>query len=312
MSRIDVQQFGRVALAVGGQSQERQVSLDGGRQVLASLEESGVKTTMVDGLPDLLALAANGAIDRVFNLMHGNEGESGLLQGAMRAYGIPVTGSSLAASALSMDKALTKLVWQSKNLPTAPFAVVKQNEDSGASAIDLLPAFVKPCSEGSSLGITKVNDQDELPAAIAAAAQFEARVMIEKAITGGEYTVGLLNDQTLPVIKIETDRPFYDYKAKYEDDDTRYLCPSDLTEAQEGELQKIARRAFDVLGCSGWGRVDFIVDTEKKPWLLEVNTAPGMTSHSLVPKAALQAGISFNELVMRVLQTSLQGGAACA
>ena len=301
------QDFGRVALVMGGDSAERRVSLDGGADVLQALRRRQVNVAPVDGVPELLHCIAEQRVARVFNLLHGRGGEDGTLQGALRCLGIPVTGSDVLGSALSMNKSLSKRVWRDNGLATAKHIMLGPQEDAASAAATLgLPLVVKPVSEGSSFGIHMVHNAAELPAAVADARGYQSQIMLEAFVDGPEFTVGILHDQALPVIKIETERDFYDYQAKYEDDDTSYLCPCGLPEEQEAQLQRLALRAFDSLGCSGWGRVDFIRTPDQTDLLLEANTVPGMTSHSLVPKAAAAAGIKFDDLVWRILETSFE------
>jgi D-alanine-D-alanine ligase len=244
----------------------------------------------------------------VFIALHGRFGEDGMVQGALELLGIPYTGSGVMASALGMDKWRSKLIWQAGRLPIPDFLII----DAASSAADVvgqlgLPLFVKPANEGSSVGISKVKSQDELHAAYLTAAKHDQLVIAESFIGGGEYTVAILGKQALPVIKIEPAGEFYDYEAKYLRDDTRYLCPSGLNAEQEAEMQRLALQAFALIGGQGWGRVDFLMSEQGQPYVLEVNTSPGMTDHSLVPMAARQAGISFEELVLRVLGSAHVG-----
>jgi D-alanine--D-alanine ligase len=303
--------FGRVAVLLGGTSSEREVSLDSGRNVLEALQRRGVDATAVDGIPALLAaLTAPGGrrYDRVFNILHGNRGggEDGVLQGLLEALGVPYTGSGVLGSALSMDKIRTKQVWLALGLPTPRYVSLQRGEDVRAAAHKLgLPVIVKPACEGSSVGITRCFKDADLDAAVALASRYEGSLLVEQLIEGDEYTVGVLGTEALPSIRIVPAGEYYDYHAKYVASDTQYLCPG-LAGAAEQELQALTLAAFFAAGCSGWGRVDFMRDRAGKPWLLEVNTAPGMTSHSLVPKAARQRGIEFDELVWRVLETTMQ------
>lgn len=303
----DAREFGRVGLLVGGDSAEREVSLKGGADVAASLERSGVAHGVFDGAPALFEAIRRGEVDRVFNLMHGPGGEDGAIQGALVLMGVPVTGSDVLGSSLSMDKVRSKWVWERLDIPTAPFRVIEADDvDPGARVQGLaLPLFVKPTGLGSSIGITRVTERDQLKAAVVEARRYSDTVVVEQGIAGREYFVGILGETTLPLIGIETPHEFYDYDAKYLSDTTRYHCPSGLPEAQEQALGAQALVAFEALHCSGWGRVDFILDEDGKPWFLEVNTAPGMTDHSLVPQAAAVAGIDFDDLVWRILETSL-------
>ena len=304
MTRVtDARVFGAVALVSGGDSAEREVSLAGAAAVHEALTRRGVTITQYDGVSQLLEAIAAGRVDRVFNLLHGRGGEDGALQGALRCLGVPVTGSGILGSALSMDKARTKRLWMALGLPTAPF--VEGQQSMGEAVRDLgFPLVVKPVREGSSFGIHLVTDESALQAAVADAAQYD-EVMFERLLPGPEYTVGILQGQPLPTIRIETAGTFYDYDAKYVSDETQYHIPAGLSAAEEEDLAALAVRAFAAVGCSGWGRVDLMRDTAGGFALLEVNTTPGMTNHSLVPKAAAAAGISFDDLVWRILETSL-------
>jgi len=305
----DPVQFGRVAVLLGGTSSEREVSLDSGRNVLAALRRRGVEATAVDGIPALvraLTGPAGRAFDRVFNILHGSRGggEDGVLQGLLEALEVPYTGSGVLGSALSMDKTRTKQVWLSVGLPTPAFVSLQRDEDVVAAAHKIgLPVIVKPACEGSSVGVSRCFRDSDLPAAAQLAARYEGPLLVEQLIQGEEYTVGVLGLEALPSIRIVPAGEYYDYHAKYVAEDTQYLCPG-LSGAAEQELASLTVAAFVAAGCSGWGRVDFMRDRAGRPWLLEVNTAPGMTSHSLVPKAARQHGIEFDELVWRVLETS--------
>jgi D-alanine-D-alanine ligase len=305
MTRPEAHRMGHVALVVGGDSAEREVSLRGGQAVAGALERLGVQFSVVDGPRRLLEQVAAGHYDRVFNLLHGRGGEDGTLQGALRIYGIPVTGSGVLASALTMDKLQTKRVWKACDLPTPPWRVASAAGDADEIAAELgMPLFVKPAREGSSIGMSRVNQADELAAAIDKALAHDERVLVERLIDGPEYTAAILDGEVLPLIGLKPAREFYDYAAKYESGDTQYLCPSDLAPAHEAELASLCRAAFEVVGASGWGRVDLMLDADRQPWLLEVNTTPGMTESSLVPKAAHVAGMNFEELVWRILNTS--------
>jgi D-alanine-D-alanine ligase len=307
--------FGRVAVLLGGTSSEREVSLDSGRNVLEALQGRGVDAHAVDGIPALVqALTAPGGrrFDRVFNILHGNRGggEDGVLQGLLEALGVPYTGSGVLGSALSMDKIRTKQVWLSVGLPTPGYVSLQRGEDVVAAAHKLgLPVIVKPACEGSSVGITRCFKDADLAAAVDLATRYEGPLLVEQLIQGDEFTVAVLGSEALPSIRIVPAGEYYDYHAKYVADDTQYLCPG-LAGAAEQELQTLALAAFFAVACSGWGRVDFMRDRAGKPWLLEVNTAPGMTSHSLVPKAARQRGIDFEELCWRVLETSFHARVA--
>jgi len=358
----DPRAFGRVAVVYGGDSAEREVSLDSGRGVLAALQSRGVDAHGVDGVPallraltgDSLPRAASGqppaatdgrqGFDRVFIILHGRGGEDGTLQGALESLGVPYTGSGVLGSALAMDKVRTKQVWQALGLPTPRFAVVDASgqpgsrmrcaptgasQDSCRSAsharpawpdptghLDTqvrtalqqvgLPAIVKPSHEGSSVGITRVFDQAGIAEAIALAARYDGELLVEQLIEGDEFTVSILDREALPSIRIVPAGAYYDYHAKYIAEDTQYLCPGADGE-EEAALRTLALRAFDAVGCSGWGRVDLMRDRDGRPWLLEVNTAPGMTSHSLVPKAAAAIGIDYAELCWRILAQTVEG-----
>ncbi len=298
--------FGSVAVLLGGRSAEREVSLNSGSRVLAALQRQGVDALAFDPaerkLDDLSAFA------RVFIALHGRYGEDGSIQGALELMGIPYTGSGVLASALGMDKWRTKLLWRSAGLRVPEFALLDAASDFSRIERELgLPLFVKPACEGSSIGISKVKHAGELRAAYEEAHRHDDLVLVERAILGGEYTVGILGDAALPIIKIEPANEFYDYDAKYLRDDTSYLCPCGLSEAREVELRQEALAAFRMLGGRGWGRVDFLMDEDGRPYFLEVNTSPGMTDHSLVPMAARAAGISYDELVMRVLALASLG-----
>ena len=299
--------FGRVGLVIGGSSAEREVSLDGGKAVGASLARSGVKYQVFDGPLPLFEAISKGEVDRVFNLLHGPDGEDGSLQGALQLMNIPVTGADLQSSALTMDKIRSKWVWERNGIATPPFEYFGPQDYDHTRALDRfgLPVFVKPTGLGSSIGISRVTDAQDLPDAIELARRYGDTIIIEAEVVGDEYFAGILDRLTLPLIRIETPREFYDYKAKYESDDTSYFCPCGLSHEVEAGLKELSLSVFDILGTSGWGRVDFILDREGKPWFLEVNTTPGMTSHSLVPQAAAQLGIDFDQLVWRILETSL-------
>ena len=304
--------FGRVAVLMGGTSAEREVSLDSGRNVLEALLSRGVDAFAVDGIPALLDAIRAGSVDRVFNILHGNKGggEDGVLQGLCEALGVTYTGSGVLGSALTMDKIRTKQVWLSEGMPTPRYARLAPGADVHAAARELgLPVFIKPSSEGSSVGVSRVLVDADLDAAVEHASRYPGELLMEQLISGEELTVPvLLTDDghvALPSIRIVPKGEWYDYNAKYIADDTQYLCPG-LEGADEDEIRRIARAAFVSAGCNGWGRVDFMRDrVTGQLYLLEVNTAPGMTSHSLVPKAARQVGIGFEELCWRVLESSL-------
>jgi D-alanine-D-alanine ligase len=302
-----------VAVLMGGSSSEREVSLDSGRNVLEALLRRGVDAVAVDGITTLAQALASDArrYDRVFNILHGNRGggEDGVLQGLLDALGVPYTGSGVLGSALSMDKIRTKQVWLSLGLPTPAYVSLERGDDVVAAARKLgLPVIVKPACEGSSVGVSRCFKEADLKSAVELAARYQGQLLVEQLIQGDEYTVGVLGTEALPSIRIVPAGEYYDYHAKYVAEDTQYLCPG-LSGAAEQELGSLALASFFAVGCEGWGRVDFMRDRAGRPWLLEVNTAPGMTSHSLVPKAARQVGIEFDELVWRVLETSFKSGA---
>ncbi|MCR4300520.1 MAG: D-alanine--D-alanine ligase [Sulfuricaulis sp.] len=297
--------FGKVAVLMGGPSAEREVSLKSGSAVLAALKRQGVDAHGVDADKSTLRWLEDGKFERALIMLHGRWGEDGVIQGALEVLDIPYTGSDVLGSALGMDKLKSKDLWSAVGIPTPAHAVLESGTDFDKVAEKLgLPVFVKPVREGSSLGVSKAKTVAELKAAWKSAAKYDDQVIAERLIDGAEITCGILGDQALPLIRIETDREFYDYEAKYLLDTTRYLCPSGLSAERETEIQALALRAFDVLGCRGWGRVDFMCDQREQAYVLEVNTVPGMTDHSLVPKAAKQAGINFDELVLRILETA--------
>jgi D-alanine-D-alanine ligase len=304
----DPAQFGRVAVVMGGSSAEREVSLDSGRNVLAALKARGVDAHAIDGIPALLDALRAGHFARVFNIHHGQHGggEDGVLQGALESLNVPYTGSGVLGSALSMDKTRSKRVWQSLGLPTPKFVALPRGADVHAAAKEIgFPLIVKPACEGSSVGITRVFEEKDLDAAVELAQKYPGDLLMETLIEGDELTVGILGRQVLPSIHIVPKGAFYDYNAKYIAEDTRYICPGLEGEA-EATLRALSLEAFDALGCYGWGRVDVMRDRLGRNWLLEVNTAPGMTSHSLVPKAAAVAGIDYQTLCWRVLETSFR------
>ena len=300
--------FGRVAVLMGGTSSEREVSLDSGSNCLEALQRQGIDAYKVDGIKALVDELVNKRCQRVFNILHGHAGggEDGILQGLLEAFGIPYTGSDVLGSALSMDKIRTKQVWLALGLPTPRYARLSRSSDVDRAARSLgLPVIVKPACEGSSVGVTRVFKESDLPQAVALAARYQGEMLMEQLVEGDELTVGVLGDTALPSIRIVPAGEYYDYHAKYKAEDTQYLCPG-LQGAAETEIRALALDAFRTAGCYGWGRVDVMRDRSSgKFYLLEVNTAPGMTSHSLVPKAAKVFGIEFDELVWRVLETSL-------
>ena len=293
--------FGKVAVLMGGRSAERDISLDSGSRVLAALQRQGVDAQAFD--PAEQPLSDLAAFDRAFIALHGRYGEDGTIQGVLELMGVPYTGSGVMASAVGMDKWRTKLIWRAAGLPMPNFIMLDENCDFEAAERHLgLPIFVKPACEGSSIGITRVSRVGQLQAAYREAAKHDTLVIAEQAISGGEYTVAVLGDEALPVVRIVPATEFYDYEAKYLRNDTQYLCPCGLPEAREREMRAQALEAFRILGCRGWGRVDFLMDERGAAYLLEINTSPGMTDHSLVPMAARAAGISYEQLVWRVLE----------
>ena len=301
--------FGRVAVLMGGTSSEREVSLDSGRNVLEALQARGVDAHAVDGIPALVDALVHGRFDRVFNILHGNRGggEDGVLQGLLDAFEVPYTGCGVLASALTMDKIRTKQVWMSAGLPTPRFLRLAPGADVRAAALALgLPVFVKPSSEGSSVGVARVTDDAGIDEAVRVAREYGGEMLMEAMVVGDELTVGILGETALPSIRIVPKGGWYDYNAKYIADDTQYLCPG-LEGEQEQAIRELALAAFRAAGCSGWGRVDVMRESASgQLLLLEVNTAPGMTSHSLVPKAARQLGIEFDELCWRILEQTVE------
>lgn len=294
--------LGKVAVLFGGRSAERAVSLKSGAAVLAALLRSGVDAHAFDPAEQSLEQLVVRGFDRVFIALHGRYGEDGTVQGALELLGIPYTGSGVLASALAMDKWRSKQLWRAAGLPVPESMLLRADSDAREVVDKLgLPLFVKPANEGSSVGISKVKTQAEVATAYQIAAQHDALVIAERGINGGEYTVAILGGKALPVIKIEPANEFYDYEAKYLRDDTRYLCPCGLSVEQEQKMQQFALQAFEQIGAQGWGRIDFLMNTDGEMFVLEANTSPGMTDHSLVPMAARQAGISFEQLVLTVL-----------
>ncbi|MEK5742289.1 MULTISPECIES: D-alanine--D-alanine ligase [Acinetobacter] len=302
--------FGKVAVLLGGKSAEREVSLDSGTAVLEALVRSGINAEAFDPQERSVTELVN--YDRAFVVLHGRGGEDGQIQGALEWLNIPYTGTGVQGSAIGMDKVKTKQVWQGSELPTALYRIVTKNSNAQeiVSALDL-PLIIKPVHEGSSIGMSKVEKVEDFADAIAKATEHDAVVMAEKWITGREFTIVILNGQALPVIRLQPpeDVAFYDYEAKYQRNDVEYGIPCGLSESEEKELQALALRAFQAVGASGWGRIDAMQDEQGKFWLLEVNTVPGMTSHSLVPKAAAAVGYSFDALCVAILEQTLNGAA---
>ncbi|MDZ5605103.1 D-alanine--D-alanine ligase [Pseudomonas sp. RP23018S] len=304
---VDPKAFGRVAVLYGGKSAEREVSLKSGNAVLGALREAGVDVVGIDVGDDLLQRLLNEKIDRAFIILHGRGGEDGSMQGLLECLGIPYTGSGILASALAMDKLRTKQVWQSLGIPTPLHAVLASENDCIRAATELgFPLIVKPAHEGSSIGMAKVNSAQELVAAWQDAARYDSQVLVEQWIHGPEFTVAVLRGQVLPPIALGTPHVFYDYDAKYVANDTQYRIPCGLEAAREQELIDLTARACDAIGIEGWGRLDVMQDEQGRFWLLEVNTAPGMTDHSLVPMAARAAGLDFQQLVLAILAASVE------
>ncbi len=301
--------FGKVAVLMGGKSAEREISLMSGNGVLAALRAKGVDAHAFDPAQrDLLDLKREG-FARCFIALHGRGGEDGTIQGALEVIGIPYTGSGVLGSAVGMDKWRTKMVWIANGIPTPRFRILTEKENWQSVARELgLPLIVKPANEGSTLGLTKVVSAKQLPAAYELAAKkYHDLALAEQFIDGPEYTASVLGDEVLPLIRIEAPKGNYDYQNKYFTDDTKYHCPSGLPAKKEAELKALTLRAFRAVGCRGWGRIDIMLDARKKPWLLEVNTSPGMTSHSLVPMAARAVGISYEDLCVKILELARVG-----
>lgn len=299
----------KIAVLLGGSSAEREVSLNSGQAVLTALRSQGYDAHPIDPTTFPVATLKQHGFDRVFNILHGRGGEDGTMQGLLEQIGIPYTGCGVMASALTMDKMRTKMLWKAFGLPVADMEIVTKTTFPKLNAEEViaklgLPLMVKPSLEGSSVGLTKVKTVEELKDAVQFALQFDETVLIEEWLSGGEYTIPVLDNEVLPVIKIIPEGEFYDYDAKYISDKTQYLCPADLTAQQEAELKQLVKKAYDVVGCQGWARVDVMMDAKQQFRLVEVNTCPGMTSHSLFPKSAAQIGYSFEQLVVKILELS--------
>ena len=306
-STLDPKAFGRVGVLYGGKSAEREVSLKSGAAVIEALTGAGVEVVAIDVGDDLLARLAHEKLDRAFIILHGRGGEDGSMQGLLECLGIPYTGSGILASALAMDKLRTKQVWQSLGIPTPRHAVLASEADCICAGTELgFPLIVKPAHEGSSIGMAKVNSVTELVTAWKEAATYDSQVLVEQWIHGPEFTVATLRGQVLPPIALGTPHSFYDYDAKYVADDTQYRIPCGLDATREQELIDLTARACDAIGIEGWGRLDVMQDEQGRFWLLEVNTAPGMTDHSLVPMAARAAGLDFQQLVLAILAASVE------
>jgi D-alanine-D-alanine ligase len=299
-------EFGRVAVILGGLSSEREVSLDTGAAVLAALTERGVDAHAWDPAQQSMGDFAHAGFERAWIALHGPGGEDGALQGLLQWLDIPYTGSGVLASAIAMDKVRSKHLFRAAGIPTPDYEVVSSREEASLAAERLgYPLVTKPAGEGSSVGMAMVFDPAELDDAVDLALRYGDVAIVETCIAGAEYTVGVLQGRALPSIRIETPRVFYDYRAKYESERTEYICPGTASAAEEAVYADLALAAFAELGCSGWGRVDFMTGQDGQPLVLEVNTVPGMTSHSLVPMAARQTGIEFDELCWRILETSM-------
>ena len=303
---VGAQDFGRVAVLMGGWSAEREVSLVSGAAVLAGLQSRGVDAHGVDMDRDIMQVLHDGAYDRVFNVVHGRGGEDGQLQGVLDMLGLPYTGSGVLGSALAMDKFRTKLVWRASGLPTPDFVLLEDEADLASAAAMGFPLVVKAALEGSSIGVYPVADEAALREAWDKARACDSHVIAEQYVSGSEFTASVLGDEALPLIRLETPHAFYDYEAKYQADDTRYLIPCGLDEAFERELQMLCLKAFAAVDARAWGRVDLMLDEQQRPWLIEVNTVPGMTGHSLVPMAAAATGRDFAELVWQILAQTLE------
>jgi D-alanine-D-alanine ligase len=301
--------FGKVAVLLGGTSAEREISLRSGNAVLEAMRQRGIDAHPLDTADaDFASRLESSGFDRVFNALHGRGGEDGVVQGVLEYMGIPYTGSGVLGSALAMDKLRTKQLWLGVGLPTPPFCVLTGEADLARAISEVgFPMMLKPVHEGSSIGMSRVEREADLRAAWEAADRFDNEVLAERWIVGSEFTTAIVGDTALPMIRLETPREFYDYQAKYQADDTRYLCPCGLPREQEIQLQALSLQAFAAVAASGWGRVDFMLDAGQRPWLIEVNTVPGMTDHSLVPMAARVHGWDMPELVWRLLETSVGG-----
>ncbi len=308
-SRIQIDDpsaFGKVAVLLGGDSAEREISLMSGQAVHRALLERGVDAHAVDSAANLIATLEQEGFDRAWNALHGRGGEDGKIQGLLEFMGIPYTGSGVKGSAIGMDKLRTKQLLTGAGLATPDYRVVRGPQDFDATLDALgLPLMVKPSEEGSSIGLTRVERAGDLAAAFVSAAQFHCEVFAERWVHGREYTAAVLQGEALPLVRIDAANTFYDYQAKYFSDETGYVCPSGLSDQQERDFGAQALAAFAAIGADGWGRVDFMLDDSGIPLWLEVNTVPGMTSHSLVPMAAAGTGIDFPELVWRILETSM-------
>lgn len=302
-----MEKFGKVAVLMGGWSAEREVSLNSGNAVLTALQTAGVDAYGIDVDRNIIATLQAGNFDRAFVILHGRGGEDGVMQGALEILQIPYTGCGVMASAISMNKLMTKRVWLGAGLPTPKHTILTGDTDFAAVVADLgLPLMVKPAKEGSSIGMSKVTKAEQLEAAYKKAAEYDSLIFAEQWVTGDEYTCAILDGEAQPLIRLEVQNDFYDYEAKYQSNDTNYHCPCGLSAADEKVLQDLAVQAFTAVEGRGWGRIDIMRDEQGQPWLIEVNTAPGMTDHSLVPMAAKANGTDFQALVVKILGTTLQ------
>lgn len=303
---VSATDFGKVAVLMGGISAEREISVKSGEAVLAALLRQNIDAHKVDVGVNINADLVTGKFDRAFVILHGRGGEDGQIQGVLDSLAIPYSGSSMEGSVLSMNKVLSKVLWQQQGLPTAKFELVTQETDLDGLIVKLgLPLFIKPVNEGSSIGMTKVNATSELAEAINLALEYDSEVIAESWIDGDEYTVGIVAGETLPVIQLVTPNEFYDFDAKYQAGTTQYLCPTNLNASEEAQCRAIAKKAFEGVRMSGWGRIDFMRDKSGQFYLLEANSVPGMTDHSLVPMAAKESGMNFDQLVWKILETSM-------
>ena len=305
----DMTQFGKVAVLMGGTSAEREISLISGQTVLDALQSQGVDAHKIDVGSDVAVKLSSGEFDRAFIMLHGRGGEDGQIQGLLKSMALPFTGSDISAAVLSMNKRLSKQIWGQQGLPTANYQSVSVDSDIEQIIESVgLPLIIKPVNEGSSIGMSKVTTKQGLAEAISNAAQYDSEIIAERWINGHEFTVAILAGEALPMIRLKTPNEFYDYEAKYKANTTEYLCPCGLPEQDEATCKGLALEAFNALGMQGWGRIDVMQDADGQFYLLEANSVPGMTDHSLVPMAAANAGISFDELVLRILEQTLEGG----
>jgi len=305
----DMTQFGKVAVLMGGTSAEREISLISGQTVLDTLQAQGVDAHKIDVVNDVAIQLSNGGFDRAFIMLHGRGGEDGQIQGLLKSMAMPFTGSDISAAVLSMNKRLSKQIWQQQGLPTANYEIVSVDSDIEHIIASVgLPLIIKPVNEGSSIGMSKVTTEQGLAEAIQNAAQYDSEIIAERWINGSEFTVAILAGEALPMIRLKTPNEFYDYEAKYKANTTEYLCPCGLTEQEEAVCKTLALKAFNALGMNGWGRIDLMQDADGQFYLLEANSVPGMTDHSLVPMAAANAGISFEALVVTILEQTLEEG----